>query len=152
VRIAGFFLFSVALCALTSPDKAVDLWSHRNLGKAYYETPGAEAQAIVEFREALKLSAGSARDRVNYGLALLRGGKTAEAIRQLSAAQHQAPSIPHTWFNLGIIFKKQARYAEAMAQFKEMLRLVPSEPSSHYNLGVLYKLASQRKLAVEQFE
>jgi len=152
VFIACFFLFSVALCGLTGSDKTADLWSHRNLGKAYYETPGAEAQAIAEFREALKLSAGSARDRVNYGLALLRGGQTAEAIRQLRAAQDRAPSIPHTWFNLGIIFKKQARYTQAIAQFRGMLRLVPSDPSSHYNLGVLYKLTARKNLAVEQFE
>ena len=78
----------------------------------------------------------SARERVNYGLALLRAAKTKEGIAELEKAQKQDPKIPHTWFNLGIAYKKDSDYEKAIAQFEQMVQLVPDEPKSHYNLGV----------------
>ena len=94
----------------------------------------------------------SARERVNYGIALLRAGKTAEGIAELEKAQKQDPKIPHTWFNLGIAFKKDSKYDQAIAQFEGMVKLVPNEPVSHYNLGVLYKLNGKADDALKQFE
>jgi tetratricopeptide (TPR) repeat protein len=72
--------------------------THRNLGKAFYENPTTQAKAAEEFRKALDLAPNSARERLNYGLALLRAGKTEEGVRELVAAQKQDPSLPHTWF------------------------------------------------------
>ena len=87
------------------PQQAGDaLWHHRNLGKAFYENPTTQQRAVDEFKAALDLAPDSVRERVNYGLALLRAGKTAEAIAELQRAQQQDPSIPHTWFNLGIAY------------------------------------------------
>lgn len=127
------------------------LWHHRNLGKAFYENPMTQIKAVEEFRQAMELSSGSARDRVNYGLALLRAGQTKQAMAELSAAQKQAPSIPHTWFNLGIAYKKEFDHEHAIEQFQGMLKLVPDEPVTHYNLGIEYKLLGKSDLALEQF-
>src|SRR5437868_14848335 len=108
----------LALAALTIPCVAVrpagqqfgdELWHHRNLGKAFYENPTTQQQAVDEFRKALDLAPSSARERVNYGLALLRAGKTADGIGELLRAQRQDPSIPHTWFNLGIAYKRESQ-------------------------------------------
>src|ERR1051325_8376186 len=71
------------------------VWHHRNLGKAYYENPMTQLQAVEEFKQAVELSPSSTRDRVNYGLALLRAGKTQQAVVELLKAQHDDPSIPH---------------------------------------------------------
>ncbi|MGA2595358.1 MAG: tetratricopeptide repeat protein, partial [Bryobacteraceae bacterium] len=79
------------------------IWRHRNLGKAFYENPTTPLQAVDEFKKALDLAPDSARERVNYGLALLRAGKTDEGVAQLQRAQKQDPKIPHTWFNLGVV-------------------------------------------------
>ena len=128
------------------------LGHYRNLGKAFYENPTTQAQAVDEFKKALDLAPNSARERVNYGLALLRAGKTKEGVAELERAQKLDPKIPHTWFNLGIAFKKEGDYAPAVAQFEGLLRLVPDEPVSHYNLGVLHKLADKRDDAVREFE
>jgi Flp pilus assembly protein TadD len=126
---------------------------HRNLGKAFYENPTTQLKAVDEFRAALELAPDSARERVNYGLALLRAGKTEEGIRELEKAQKQDQKIPHTWFNLGIAYKKNGqRNAEAIAQLESMARLVPNEPATHYNLGILYKLADRQDLALKEFE
>ena len=128
------------------------LWHYRNLGKAFYENGTTQIQAVEEFKKALDLAPDSVRERVNYGLALLRAGKTGEGVAELERAQKQDPKIPHTWFNLGIAFKKEGNYDQAAREFQGMLRLAPEEPVSHYNLGVLYKLMSKRAESLQEFE
>ncbi|HEX6203977.1 MAG TPA: hypothetical protein VF100_13315 [Thermoanaerobaculia bacterium] len=75
--------------------------SLRNLGKALYENPATQYDAVGVWREAWELS-GEARDRVNLGLALLRAGQAEAGLAELVAAQGEAPEIPHTWWNLGL--------------------------------------------------
>jgi tetratricopeptide (TPR) repeat protein len=128
------------------------LWQHRNLGKAFYENPTTQAKAVEELRQALALSAGAVRDRLNYGLALLKAGRTAEGVAELERVQRQDPALPHTWFNLGIAAKRASEYDKALAQFRHMVELVPDEPVSHYNLGVLYKLIGRPEESLAQFE
>jgi FG-GAP-like repeat/Tetratricopeptide repeat len=128
------------------------LWHHRNLGKAFYENPTTGALAVDEFKRALDLAPDSARERVNYGLALLRAGKTAQGIAELERAQKQDPAIPHSWFNLGIAFKKDSQYQKAIAQFEQMVKLVPGDAISHYNLGYLYKITDRAADALREFE
>ncbi|PYR79210.1 MAG: hypothetical protein DMF86_04200 [Acidobacteria bacterium] len=140
------------LALLGRPAQDEELWQHRNLGKAFYENPTTHQEAVAEFRKALDLAPGSARERVNYGLALLRAGRTREGIAELQRAQRQDPSIPQTWFVLGVEFKKAADYRRATAQFEQMVRLVPGEPISHYNLGYLYRLAGRTAQARDEFE
>ena len=89
------------------------LWRYRNLGKALYENPTTQKQAVEEFRKARDLAPNSPREILNYGLALLRAGDVAGGIAQLEKAQKLDPKIPHTWFNLGIAFKKQAEFDRA---------------------------------------
>jgi hypothetical protein len=137
-----------------SPDatRRDELARHRNLGKAFYENPTTHQNAVDEFKKALDLAADSARERVNYGLALLRAGKTAEGVAELERAQQQDRTLPHTWFNLGIAHKKAAQYDRALAQFLEMVKLVPDEAVSHYNLGYLYKITDKPAPALAEFE
>ena len=72
------------------------LWRHRNLGKAFYENPTTQKEAVAEFKKALDLAADSARERVNYGLALLRAGQTKEGMAELLKAQKQAQRVNFT--------------------------------------------------------
>jgi tetratricopeptide (TPR) repeat protein len=127
------------------------LWQHRNLGKAFYENPTTQTQAVAEFKKALDLAPDSPREQLNYGLALLRAGMTPEGIAQLEKVQKTHPDFPHTWFNLGIIFKKQGESERALPQLEHMVKLVPAEPVSHYNLGVLYRQANRIDDAVREF-
>lgn len=124
----------------------------RTLGKAFYENPTTQAEAVEQLRQAWQLNPKSAADRLNYGLALLRAGKTKEGIAELEAVQKQDPSIPHTWFNLGIEYKKLAETEKSVAQLEQMARLEPAEPITQYNLGVLYKLQGKQQEAVAKFE
>jgi hypothetical protein len=128
------------------------LWSYRNLGKAFYENPTTQLQAVGEFRKALELAPDSVREVVNYGLALLRAGDMEKGIEQLQKARKLDPELPHTWFNLGIAFQKQAEFDRAFAEFQGMARLVPGEPVTHYHLGALLKLKGDTAAAIKEFE
>lgn len=134
-------------------DPAADqLWHLRNLGKAFYENPTTQKEAVEEFKKALDLRPNSVRERVNYGLALLKAGETPAAVVELEKAQKQDPAVPHTWFNLGIIAKKDGDAPRAIQQLEGMEKLVPTDVKTHYNLGVLYKQAGEREKAAGELE
>ncbi|MEE8348924.1 MAG: FG-GAP-like repeat-containing protein, partial [Acidobacteriota bacterium] len=133
-------------------DVSEQLWTHRNLGKAFYENQTTYLQAVEQFQKALELAPDSPRERLNYGLALIRAGQSELGIAELERVQREAPTIPHTWFNLGIIYQKNAQYDRAQQQFEQMVSLVPDEPVSHYNLGILYRLAGNPDSALKHFQ
>ena len=125
---------------------------HRNLGKAFYENPTTQAEAVTEFKQALDLAPDSIPDRLNYALALLRAGRAAEAVPLLEDLERRDPSLPHPWFNLGIYYKQNNELPKATAQFERMIQLVPNEAIGHYQLGTLYRAAERRTDAEAQFK
>jgi tetratricopeptide (TPR) repeat protein len=147
-------LAGVAACALLLYAQHDDdrLWALRNLGKAFYENPTTQTEAVEQFRQALALTPNSAREQLNYGLALLRAGDLDKGIAQLEKVQKLDPKLPHTWFNLGVVFQKQGEFDRAFEQFQGMIKLVPNEPVSHYHLGALYKIRSDPAAAIREFE
>ena len=150
-------IWALAFCVLlfaADSDRALEerLWQYRNLGKAFYENPTTQIQAVGEFKKALDLAPTSARERLNYGLSLLRAGKTKEGVDELLRVQKAQPDLPHTWFNLGIVYRKDGDVEKAVPQFQRMIALVPQEPISHYNLGALYKQAGDIPKAEQQFQ
>jgi tetratricopeptide (TPR) repeat protein len=149
--VAGLAMFLLLPAQNTS---AVDeqLARHRNLGKAFYENPTTQKEAVEEFRKALALQPESARERLNYGLALLRAGQADEGVAELKKVQEQDPSLPHTWFNLGIAYKRAGEHEQALKQFERMLTMVPDDPISWYNAGVLRKLLGDTAGAMTAFE
>ncbi|SPE36603.1 Tetratricopeptide TPR_2 repeat protein [Candidatus Sulfopaludibacter sp. SbA6] len=127
------------------------LWRYRNLGKALYENPTTQKEAVEQLRQALALAPNSAREQLNYGLALLRAGDLESGVAQLEKAQKTDPKLPHTWFNLGVTFQKQGEFDRAFAEFQQMVRLVPNEAVSHYHLGALHKLKGDMPAAIREF-
>lgn len=125
---------------------------HRNLGKAFFENPTTQAQAVAEFQKALALQPESARERLNLGIAYLANGQTAEGIAEIERVQKQDRSMPHTWWNLGIQYKKAGEYEKAQRQLERFVKLAPGEATGHYNLGTLHKLANRTTQAIQAFE
>jgi len=140
------------LLAQTSLPDQSQLWHHRNLGKAFYENPTTQRQAVDEFKKALALAPDSVRERVNYGLALLRAGDVNNGVVELQKAQKADAALPHTWFNLGIALKKQGELDAALVQFEGMARLIPNEPATHYQMGSILKARGDQAAAVKEFE
>ena len=145
-------LSALLLWAADGSTVSTSLAQHRNLGKAFYENPTTQAEAVVEFQKARDLAPNSVREKLNYGLALLHAGKSQEGVAQLKDVQRRDPKLPHTWFNLGIQYKKAGDTAAAVAQFERMIQLVPDEAIGHYQLGTLYKSQDRSEAARAQFE
>ncbi len=140
------------LIAAGPPSVEERLARHRNLGKAFYENPTTQNEAVVEFKAALDLAPNSIREKLNYALALLRAGKQDQAVALLQEVQRRDPRLPHTWFNLGIYYKKAGETQKAAAQFERLIALAPGEPIAHYQLGALYRLEGRAADARKQFE
>jgi thioredoxin-like negative regulator of GroEL len=150
--LCGFVAALYALLFAAAPTPSDDLlWQHRNLGKAFYENPDTHVQAVTELKAALDMRPDSVRDRVNYGLGLLRAGQTDAGIAELIRAQKQDPSIPHTWFNLAIAYKHAGDYDKAIEQFKGLIRLTPDEPTAHYNLAAVLRAQGNLEAALPEF-
>jgi tetratricopeptide (TPR) repeat protein len=137
--------------APSTSNRRARLQELRNLGKAFYENPGAQAQAVEALRKALQLNPDSAQEHLNLGLALLRAGEGEEGVAEIEKAKALDPSLPHTYFNLGIEFKKSGDVDRALSEFEQMVKLTPNEAKVHYNLGQLYKLKEDNDRAIEAF-
>src|SRR5436190_350354 len=137
-------------CALFGQDNRLE--QIRNLGKAFYENPTTQKEAVETLKQALDMAPGSAREQLNFGLALLRAGRTEEAIAQLLAVQKAMPSLPHTWFTLGIEYKKQGETAKALFQMREAKKLDANEAIIRYNMGVLLKQSGDAAASTAEFE
>jgi tetratricopeptide (TPR) repeat protein len=144
-------LAAALFAQLRQADRA-KLQQRRALGKALYENPTTQKEAVEQFKAALDLSPSSAREQLNYALALLRAGDTARAITLLEQVQKLDPKLPHTWFNLGVTLQKQGEFDRAFAQFQKFVELVPAEPVGHYHLGTLNKLRENPAAAIKAFE
>jgi tetratricopeptide (TPR) repeat protein len=151
----GFLVPTAVLClicvAAEAPQPENKLWEYRNLGKAFYENPDTHLQAVEALHSALELAPHSVGERINYGIALLRAGKNEAAVAELTRAQKQDPSIPHTWFNLAIFYKHAGDYDKAIEQLRGMIRLVPDEPIPHYNLGAVLRAKGDLDAALPEF-
>jgi tetratricopeptide (TPR) repeat protein len=121
-------MLALFVLAPDEPAREEQLWRHRTLGKALFENPATQPQAVEELKKALDLAPDSVRDRLNYGLAVLRAGDAKGAIPELERVQKLDPKLPHTWFNLGVAHKRLGQYDEAIRQFEGMARLVPDDP------------------------
>lgn len=133
-------LVSLLAVSCAHPVDQAALDRHRNLGKAYYENPTSKQKAVEEFKQALALNPKSAREKLNYAIALLRvEGHEPEAVKLLEEVQKQDPALPHTWFNLGIYYRRQGDTARAIKEFEGMIALTPNEPIAHLQLGTLYQ-------------
>ena len=150
--LSSLVLGAAFMIAGDAPSSADDrLWEYRNLGKAFYENPDTHLQATAELKMALDLQPASVRERINYGLALLRGGQTDAGIAELLKAQKQDATLPHTWFNLGIAYKHAGDYEKAIEQFAGMIKLAPNEPAGHYNLAAVLRSRGDIDAALPEF-
>ena len=143
-------LAALLLLAPGAP-KEEEIQRHRNLGKALFENPISVAQAPEEFRKALELDPKSDRDRLNYGITLMKAGHIPEGMAELLKVQQTSPNLPHTWFNLGIEYIREGESEKAIAQLEQLVKLAPQEPVAHHNLGVAYKSAGRLQEAEREF-
>lgn len=118
------------------------------LGNALADA-GRPEQAVVAFREALRVAPDYVESRNNLGVLLAKLDRPAEAIRAFEAALKFNPAYATAHFNLANTLVEAGRPAEARPHYLETLRLNPGQPDVLLRLADL-ELKSRDFLAAEE--
>ena len=98
-----------------------------------------EAEAIVHFREAVRLDPTNVRAHNNLGVALAKLGRLMEAKAAFLAALHVDPDHAEALHNLGRIYLvNEGRFEEAATLFQRAIRRRPDYADAYANLGAAW--------------
>jgi tetratricopeptide (TPR) repeat protein len=112
---------------------------HNNLGLAHVKN-GQFNEAILQFREAIRVKPGLASAHNNLGYALAMAGQLDEAIGQFQEAIRLDQDNVEAHFNLGVAFIRREQFIEAISQFQEAIRLNPDVVDSNNNFCFIVAL------------
>lgn len=123
---------------------------HNNLGIAY-DKIGRYAEAVEEFREALRLDPGYIEVHNNIAVACSKMGLVEEAINELKTAIRLKPGYAEAHSNLGNIYAALGRYEEAIGELEIALRCNPGYAGVHNALGNIYAEQGRTQDALREF-
>ena len=123
----------------------------RNLACALLDK-GQIDEAIIHFREFVRLRPELGNSHYNLGIALYKKGQLDEAIQQLQETIRLEPDDADAHHNLGTAFYQQGRIGEAISQFRETIRLQPDRAEAYNNLGTAFGMQGQTDEAIRQFQ
>jgi Flp pilus assembly protein TadD len=150
--LAAAAVITIAACTVTARAQvrhwrsSVALWQHAvdvttenyraqgNLGHAL-AAEGRLDEAIVHYREAVRIRPGYAEAHNNLGLALARQGKIDDAIPHYTEAIRLLPDYFEAHGNLGAALAATGRYADAITHFSIAVQLQPEHPLARQNLA-----------------
>jgi len=118
--------------------------AHLNLGAAL-AAQGRSEEALVEFREALRIRPDWHQLHNNIANILDENGRPAEAAAEYRIAIQLDPRVPYQHNSLGITLTELGQYEEAQREFSEAERLDPHYPWPHVETAKLL-LAQGRDL------
>jgi protein O-mannosyl-transferase len=87
----------------------------------------------------------------NLGTAVLRQGRTEEAIAQLNTVLRLQPNYEVVYYNLGLALLRLGREDEALGQFQNAVDLKPDYGAAHNNLANLFRRKGQPAAAIEHY-
>jgi tetratricopeptide (TPR) repeat protein len=108
--------------------------AHNNLGIAF-DQEGSLDEAIVHYREALKINPNYLDAYNNLGNDLCKTGRVDEAITQYKKALQIKPSVAAVRYDLGIALRQKGRVDEAITQYQEAVQINPAFVEARNNLG-----------------
>ena len=123
---------------------------HTSLGNALSDS-GRLAEAIVHYREAIRINPQCADARYNLGIALSMSGRAEEAIEQYHEALRINPEYAEAHNNLGNALSKSGLAEEALEHYRQAIRIKSDYAEAHYNLGVALSKSSRTAEAIEQY-
>ena len=156
MRIAILLLAaSLALLQAPAPPDAVQererAYRANNVGVARLEQFDYEA-AARSFREALQIAPALHIARLNLAIAMLYGGRPADAAREARAAAAQLPDNPTAHYVVGLIARADNLVEEAAAAFERVLRLDPRDAGARIQLGQVHLQQRRYEDALRLFQ
>jgi serine/threonine protein kinase/tetratricopeptide (TPR) repeat protein len=124
---------------------------HFSLGSVYMAT-GKNAEAVAEFKSALKLAPNSDEGYRRLGSAWRAAGHKDEA---LAAYQHSVDLNQYYWLNYEMLGSAALAFGEnekALAAYQRVTQLVPKRADGYNGLGVVYFQLSQWAQCIPAFE
>jgi len=141
--------FSVAFNLLASVERCAE--PHNNLGRMLLKV-GNVSDAIVQFRQALRLKPDFAEAHNDLGNALTRTGKIGEAIAHYEQALRINPDFTGAHIDLGVALSQLGSNQDAIAEYEQALRIKPDIPEAHCNLGNALRQANRVPEAIGEYE
>jgi tetratricopeptide (TPR) repeat protein len=141
----------VALYRDTVAKRPGNAYAHNNLGQALL-LAGRSAEAVEEFRVALRLSPLRAMAHTHLAAALAKLGRTDEAVAEAEAALRENPNYAEARYNLATGLLRRHQTAAAIGEFEAALRLRPGYAEAACNLGVALLQAGRPIDAIRRLE
>ena len=129
--------------------------AHNNLAMELARSADGQAEAIAQYREALRLAPDSAEIHYNLANSLTKmPGGLEEAIAHFETALRLNPDYAEAHNNLALALERvPGRLPDVLAHYEAALRLDPNNARAHNNLGVvLAVLPGRSPEAIRHFE
>ena len=104
------------------------------------------------FGYALRVTKNNWMAHNNYGLALAKAGRIAEAKEQFERSIQLNPRFASAHHNLATVLVKERQFDRAMEEFGRALELNPNHSETHYNLAQLLAGAGKWNEAIQEYE
>jgi tetratricopeptide (TPR) repeat protein len=101
-------------------------------------------EAAVKFERLCAINPNSARGHYQWGLALLKIGRTVESTDQLKQAIHIDPQLADAWLTLAGIYQSTGDTDQAIGYYGEFVKRFPRDNDAQRAGGLLTLLAKQR--------
>ncbi len=111
-----------------------DALSHYRLGN-YWVRVGKPAEALGEYRLAVKFNAGFAEAWNNLGVMLFNQGRTDESIASFQEVLRADPDYKGAHFNLANALAHRGEWERAAVEYAGELRAAPGLAEAHFGLG-----------------
>jgi tetratricopeptide (TPR) repeat protein len=125
--------------------------AHYSLGSAL-AVQGRVAEAIPQFREALRLNPQNVEALNDLGLALVLEGAVAEGIGFYQQAIAAQPGRDKPYFNLARALILHGQKAEAVPIYRRLLEMNPNHPAARLSLANLLAELGRTEEAQTEFE
>jgi serine/threonine protein kinase/tetratricopeptide (TPR) repeat protein len=138
--------FCTAAVALCPSSACIQL----NLGKALSDL-GKKEEAIIQYREALRLQPRFLLASMNICSILRQSGKHQEAVEELRNFVKTNPESGRAHYSLGTALMEQGMLEEAEFELSEAVRLDPNQSASRVNLAYVLNRRGRFDEAIEQY-
>ncbi|MCH7761865.1 tetratricopeptide repeat protein [candidate division TA06 bacterium] len=125
--------------------------AHYNIAKLLAKQ-GKLDEAMVEYREVLRLNPTSALSHIGFGHALFRRGRLDEAGEHYEEALRAAPDSVEAHAGMGSVFFQKGQFGRAIRSYREALRLDPQNVMMHNNVGSALMQQGNLQEAIEHFK
>ena len=125
--------------------------AHNNLGITFFQK-GQIAEAIIEYRQALKIKPDYVEALCNLGGTLLQNGQLDEAITQCQRALEIKSDYPQALCDLGGAFLQKGKVDQAIIQYQRALQIYPNYAAAYCSLGAAFLQKGKTDEAITSYQ